>query len=41
MEAIFTRCSIQIFTNEPVSDEQITKILMAAIAVPSARNEQP
>ena len=41
MEAIFTRRSIRSFTSEPVSDEQITKLLMAAMAAPSAGNEQP
>lgn len=41
MEAIFTRRSIRSFTNEPVSDEQITKLLKAAMTAPSAGNEQP
>lgn len=41
MEAIFTRRSIRSFTNEPVTEEQITKLLKAAMAAPSAGNEQP
>ena len=41
MEAIFTRRSIRNFTSEQVTDEQITKLLQAAMAAPSAGNEQP
>ena len=41
MEAIFTRRSIRNFTSEPVDDEQITQLLKAAMAAPSAGNEPP
>ncbi len=41
IEAIMTRRSIRSFTDQPVSDEQIDTILRAAMAAPSAYNEQP
>lgn len=41
MEAIFSRRSIRSFTNEPVGEEQITRLLRAAMAAPSAGNQQP
>ncbi|MFC1899079.1 nitroreductase family protein [Chloroflexota bacterium] len=41
MEAIFTRRSIRRYTNEVVSDKQITELLKAAMAAPSAGNRQP
>ena len=41
MEAIFTRRSIRRFTNEPVTQEQITSLLQAAMTAPSAGNQQP
>jgi len=41
MEAIFGRRSIRKFIPEPVSDETIEILLRAAMAAPSAGNEQP
>ena len=41
MEAIFKRRSIRKYKDEPVSDELIDKLLRAAMAAPSAGNEQP
>ena len=41
LEAIFTRRSIRRFTNEPVTQEQITGLLQAAMTAPSAGNQQP
>lgn len=41
LEAIMTRRSIRKFTDEPVSDERIEVILRAAMAAPSAGNQQP
>lgn len=41
LEAIATRRSIRKFTSEPVSDEAIETLLKAAMAAPSAGNEQP
>ncbi len=40
-EAIFTRRSIRKFTQELVTDAQVTKILEAGMAAPSAGNVQP
>lgn len=40
-DAIFTRVSIREFTDEPVSDEQIERLMEAAMAAPSAGNQQP
>jgi nitroreductase len=40
-EAILTRRSIRKFTGEPVSDEDLQKILRAASYAPSAHNCQP
>ena len=40
-DAIFTRVSIREFTDEPVSDEQIERLVKAAMAAPSAGNQQP
>lgn len=40
-EAILTRRSIRKFTSQPISDEQIEKILRAGMQAPSARNKQP
>ncbi|MFO7959083.1 MAG: nitroreductase family protein [Candidatus Brocadiia bacterium] len=39
-EALMTRRSIRSYTDEPVSDEDVEKILRAAMAAPSAGNEQ-
>lgn len=41
MEAIFTRRSIRRYTDKPVAEETVTKLLEAAMAAPSAGNEQP
>lgn len=41
MEAIFTRRSIRRYTDKPVAAETVTKLLEAAMAAPSAGNEQP
>ena len=41
MEAIFTRTSVRSYENRPVEDEKIEKILRAAMAAPSAMNQQP
>jgi nitroreductase len=40
LEAILTRCSIRKYTAEAVSDDDITIILHAASAAPSAGNQQ-
>ena len=39
-EAIHTRRSIRKYTDEPVSDEDLQRILAAAMAAPTARNTQ-
>ena len=41
MEAIFNRRSVRNYTAQPVSEELITILLKAAMAAPSAGNEQP
>ena len=41
MEAIFTRTSVRSYESRPVEDEKIEKILRAAMAAPSAMNQQP
>lgn len=41
MKAIFIRRSVRNYTTQPVSDELITDLLKAAMAAPSAGNEQP
>ncbi len=41
IEAIMTRRSVRAFTDKAVTDEQIETILRAAMAAPSAYNEQP
>ena len=40
-DAIFTRVSIREFTDELVSDEQVERLMEAAMAAPSAGNQQP
>ncbi|BAV92101.1 nitroreductase family protein [Candidatus Desulfovibrio trichonymphae] len=40
-EAIFTRRSIRKYTTEPVSDEDVTLLLKAAMLAPSAHNCRP
>ena len=41
MEAIFTRSSVRKFEERPVEPEKIERILRAAMAAPSAKNQQP
>lgn len=41
MNAILNRKSIRKYTDQPVTDEHITTLLRAAMAAPSAVNEQP
>ena len=41
MDAIFERMSIRKYEDRPVEDEKIEKILRAAMAAPSAVNQQP
>lgn len=41
MNAIFHRTSIRKYTGQPVEDEKITQMLKAAMAAPSAVNQQP
>ncbi|MDR7867065.1 MAG: nitroreductase family protein [Sporomusaceae bacterium] len=41
MEAIFTRRSIRRYADEPVDAGAVEKLLAAAMAAPSAGNEQP
>ena len=41
MKSIFHRTSIRRYTEQKVEDEKITQILKAAMAAPSAGNQQP
>lgn len=41
LEAISTRRSVRAFSNQPISENIIDKILHAAMQAPSAHNEQP
>ncbi len=41
IEAIMTRRSIRAFTDEPVPEETVEVLIGAAMAAPSAMNEQP
>ncbi len=41
MEAIFSRRSIRKYTGQAVPESLVTELLKAAMAAPSARNEQP
>ncbi len=40
LEALFTRRSVRQYTAEPVSDEHVETLLRAAMAAPSAGNQQ-
>ena len=40
-ELLMTRRSVRRYADEPVSDEDVEKVLRAAMAAPSAGNEQP
>ncbi len=41
LDAIFSRRSVRTFTDEPVTDAEVELLLRAAMAAPSATNEQP
>ncbi len=41
MNSIFHRTSVRKYTNQPVEQEKIEKILRAGMAAPSAMNQQP
>ncbi len=41
LEAIFTRRSVRKYSDKPVSDDLVLQLLQAAMAAPSAANEQP
>lgn len=41
MESIFRRISVRKYEDRPVEQEKIEKILRAAMAAPSAGNQQP
>jgi len=41
MDAVLARRSIRKYTDEPVSDDAVQALLAAAMAAPSAGNEQP
>lgn len=41
LDALMTRRSIRSYTNDPVSDNDIDTLLKAAMAAPSAGNQQP
>jgi nitroreductase len=41
LDTIFKRRSIRQYTGEPVSDEQVQKLLEAAMAAPTAANRKP
>ena len=41
LEALLTRRSVRAYTDEPVSDDQVLKILAAGMQAPSAGNQQP
>jgi nitroreductase len=41
LEALMTRRSVRAYTDEPVSGDQIRKILAAGMQAPSANNRQP
>ena len=41
VDAIFKRASVRSFTDEPVTDDEVRALLRAAMAAPSAGNQQP
>jgi len=41
MDPILSRRSIRRYTNQPLSDEELTKLLTAAMVAPSAGDERP
>lgn len=40
-DSVLARASVREFTAESVGDEEVRRLLMAAMAAPSARNQQP
>lgn len=40
-DPVLSRRSIRMYTDEPVSDDLVTRLLQAAMAAPSAGNQQP
>ncbi len=40
-DPVLARASVRQFTEEPVSDENVRRLFVAAMAAPSARNQQP
>ncbi len=41
MKEIFHRVSVRKFENRPVEDDKVEQVLRAAMAAPSAGNQQP
>ena len=41
MDAIFKRISVRKYESRPVEPEKVERLLRAAMAAPSARNQQP
>ena len=41
MDSIFHRTSVRQYLEKPVEEQKIEKMLRAAMAAPSARNQQP
>ncbi len=41
MDAIFKRASVRRFTDEEITDEEVEHLMRAAMAAPSAGNQQP
>lgn len=41
LQTIMTRTSVRAFLDKPVSDETVGQLLKAAMAAPSAKNQQP
>ena len=41
MDAIFKRMSVRSYTDEPVAEQDVERLLRAAMAAPSAGNQQP
>ncbi|MCI1666335.1 MAG: nitroreductase family protein [Atopobiaceae bacterium] len=41
MDPIFERVSIRRYTDEPVTDEQVERLLRAAMAAPTAKDQRP
>ena len=41
LDVIMTRASVRSYTNQPVEKDKIDNMLKAAMAAPTARNQQP